>query len=57
MVVVNVKSPESLNAGTKAPNDISNILKEKFDAKIIDLILGKNVLGKIRYKLKFFSQC
>lgn len=54
MVVVNVKSPESLNAGTKAPNDISNILKEKFNAKVVDLILGKNVIGKIKYKMKFF---
>lgn len=55
MVVVSVKSPDSLNAGSKAPNDINNILKEKFDAKIEALILGKNIFGKLLYKLKFFG--
>ena len=54
MIVVNVKSPDSLNAGTKAPQDINNVLKEKFDAKIVDLILGENIVGKLKYKMKFF---
>lgn len=55
MVVISVKSPDSLNAGTKAPNDINNILKKKFNAKIEALVLGENVFGKIKYKLKFIT--
>lgn len=54
MIVINVKSPDSLNAGSKAPSDVNTILKEKFGAKVVTLILGENLIGKIRYKLKFF---
>ena len=50
MIVINVKSPDSLNAGSKAPSDVNTILKEKFGAKVVTLILGENLIGKIRYK-------
>lgn len=54
MWVINVKSPDALNAGNKAPKDINKILEKNFNAKAIDLILGDTIFGKIKYKFKFF---
>ncbi len=53
MWVINVKSPDALNAGNKAPKDINEILEKIFNAKAVDLILGNTILGKFKYKFKF----
>lgn len=53
MWVINVKSPDALNAGNKAPKDINEILEKNFNAKAVDLILGNTILGKFKYKFKF----
>lgn len=55
MIVLTVKGAGEFTAGPKAPSDIIEILKEKYDAKSELLIQGGNIFGKIKYRWKIFS--
>lgn len=55
MIVLTIKSLGGFNAGPKAPNDISQILEEKYNAKNEYLVQNDSILAKIKYRCKIFS--
>lgn len=55
MQILTVKGNGGFNAGPKAPSDIIDILKNKYNAESNLLINGNGILNKIKYRMKIFS--
>ena len=55
MQILTVKGAGEFNAGPKAPSDIIEILKNKYNAESNLLIQGKGIIDKIKYRFKIFS--